>query len=63
MILYIIYNSNLVDIAKKPPGRAAPKELTLAFVDDTALIAIAKDFTTTHAILKDILERPGGGFD
>lgn len=63
MILYIIYSSDLVDIAKPRTGREALKELTLAFVDDTALIAIAKDFTETHAILTDMLERAGGGYD
>ncbi|KAG2030853.1 hypothetical protein BDR03DRAFT_877386, partial [Suillus americanus] len=51
MTLYIIY-------------RCKPlTELTLAFVDDMALVAIGKDFTDTHHILKDMLERPGGGFD
>jgi ribonuclease HI len=63
MILYIIYNSDLVDIANRPRGRQALRELTLAFVDDTALVAIAKDFSTTHGILKDMMERPGGGYD
>ncbi|KAG2053941.1 hypothetical protein BDR06DRAFT_1008306 [Suillus hirtellus] len=62
MILYIIYNSDLVDIVKKRQGCAALKELTLAFVDDTAFIAIGKNFTETHDILKDMLERPNGGF-
>ncbi|KIK40055.1 hypothetical protein CY34DRAFT_30125, partial [Suillus luteus UH-Slu-Lm8-n1] len=41
MILYIIYNADLVDVAK---GRTK-KERTLAFVDDTAFIAIGNDFT------------------
>jgi hypothetical protein len=36
MILYIIYSSDLVDIAKRRQGRKALTELTLAFVDDTA---------------------------
>ena len=38
MILYIIYNSDLVRTAK---GR---QELTLAFVDDTAFLAIGNTF-------------------
>jgi hypothetical protein len=63
MILYIIYNSDLVDIANRPRGRRALKELTLAFVDDTTLVAIAKDFNTTHTILKDMMEHLGGGYD
>lgn len=63
MILYIIYNSDLVDVAKARKGREVLKELTLAFVDDTAFIAIAKDFKSTHRILQDMLERNGGRFE
>ena len=58
MILYIIYDSDLVDIAKKSKG-----ELILAFVDDTVLIAVAKTFQETHAILHSMLERRGGAYD
>ena len=56
MILFIIYNSDLVDTANDS------SELTLAFVDDTAFIAIGKDFQETHRILVDMLEREGGGY-
>jgi hypothetical protein len=63
MILYIIYSSDLVDIAKKRQGNDSLKELTLAFVDDTALVAIGRDFASTHAILSDMLERPDGAYD
>jgi hypothetical protein len=63
MILYIIYSSDLVEVATPRRGRAAIQELTLAFVDDTAFIAIAKDFITTHQMLSDMLTRPGGGFE
>ncbi|KAG2071124.1 hypothetical protein BDR04DRAFT_1016840, partial [Suillus decipiens] len=48
MILYIIYSTDLVDIVKPY---------------DMALVAIGKDFTNTHRILKDMLEHPGGGFN
>ena len=56
MLLYIIYSSDLVDVAK------GPNELTLAFVDDTAFVAIGKRFQETHAILIDMLECEGGGY-
>ena len=56
MILYIIYDSDLIRTAK---GR---QELTLAFVDDTAFLAIGNTFQETHQILNDMLERSGGGF-
>jgi hypothetical protein len=63
MILYIIYSSDLVDVARPRQGREYLKELTLAFVDDTAFVAIAEDFATTHRMLADMLERPGGGYE
>jgi len=56
MILYIIYNADLVRTAK------GKQELTLAFVDDTAFLAIGKTFQEMHEILQDMLER-NGGFD
>ncbi|KIJ58962.1 hypothetical protein HYDPIDRAFT_66631, partial [Hydnomerulius pinastri MD-312] len=40
MVLYIIYNSDLIDVAESS-GR---RERALAFVDDTVFIAIGKDF-------------------
>ena len=57
MILYIIYDSNLVETAK------GKQELTLAFVDNMAFLAIGKTFQETHQILGDMLERRGGGFE
>ena len=57
MLLYIIYDSDLVDTPK------SKNELTLAFVDDTVFIAIGNSFQETHDILLDMLVRPGGGFD
>ena len=57
MILYIIYDSDLVRTA------AGKHELTLAFVDDTAFLAIGKMFRETHQILHDMLERSRGGFE
>ncbi|OJA12400.1 hypothetical protein AZE42_10041 [Rhizopogon vesiculosus] len=63
MILYIIYSADLVDIAEPHHRRTVLRELTLAFVDDTAFVAIGPDFVDTHATLKNMLECPGGGFD
>lgn len=57
MILYIIYDSDLVEMAK------GKRELTLAFVDDTAFLAIGETFQETHRILRDMLERRRGGFE
>ena len=57
MILYIIYDSDLIRTAR------GKQELTLAFVNDTAFLAIGKTFEETHQILDDKLERNGGGFE
>ena len=57
MLLYIIYDSDLVDTPR------SKNELTLAFVDDTVFLAIADTFQEAHDILLNMLTRPGGGFD
>jgi len=57
MLLYIVYDSDLVTVAKNKD------ELTLTFVDDTVLLAIAKSFQDTHRILGDMLEREGGAYE
>jgi ribonuclease HI len=36
--------------------------MALAFVDDTAYVAVAKTFQETHEILTDMMERNGGGY-
>ncbi|KAF8833666.1 hypothetical protein BDN67DRAFT_992802 [Paxillus ammoniavirescens] len=59
MILYIIYNSDLVEVAE-PTGR---KEPSLAFVDDMVYIAVGLNFHETHNTLQDMLNRQGGGFE
>ena len=57
MLLYIIYDSDLIDTARNKG------ELTLAFVDDTVSIAMANTFTETHEIFKDMLAHLGGSFE
>lgn len=57
MIVFQFYNAPLLDI---PQDRT---EDAVAFADDTALIAIGRNFQETNAKLKDMMERPGGGFD
>ena len=58
MLLYVIYNSDLMEITKKEKG-----ELALAFVDDIALVVVGKTFEDNHRRLKDIMERRGGGYE
>jgi hypothetical protein len=61
MICYLIYNSDLVEVARGRIGNRR-KEIALAFVDDTAYIAIAETFEETHKILRDMLKRENGGY-
>ena len=55
MIAYLIYCADLIDIAN-PKN----KETALAFVDDTAFVAVGKTFVDTHRTLKNMMERPNG---
>ena len=59
MILYTFYNCLLIGIAKQP----SKKELVLGFIDDIGLLAIGHDFTETHHMLREMIERPGGAFE
>jgi len=56
MILYLYYNTDLLDIAKDH------WELLLGYMDDIALVAVSKTFEETHARLKDMMEWPQGGY-
>ena len=58
MLLYIHYNSNLLDI---PTNHKA--EDTLGYIDDIALIAIGDDFTETTNRLKNMMTAENGGLD
>ena len=51
MIIYIIYNADLIDIAQGHPNK-----LTLAFIDNTIFIATGKSTEETHRTLQDMLE-------
>ena len=57
MILYLFYNADILDMTR------ASNELAIGYVDDLALIAIGDSFDQTHAILKEMMERHGGGCD
>ena len=58
MLLYVIYNSDLVDIAKKEKG-----ELALAFINDIALVIVGNTFEDNHRRLKNMMERQGGSYE
>jgi hypothetical protein len=59
MILYIIYNTNLLEISR---GKEKTEKIQ-AFVDDTMFLAIGKDFDETHSTLQDMMERKEGGYE
>lgn len=56
MILYIMYNADLLDIPENEE-----KEDALGYVDDVALIAVGKDFEETTARLEQMMTRGEGG--
>ena len=54
MILYLFYNMDILDVAR------GKNELCLGYVDDLALVAMAKNFTDTHRLLKNMISQDGG---
>jgi ribonuclease HI len=57
-ICYLIYNSGQLDIPNPRNG-----EHGIIYIDDSNILAAAKDFDESHRILKDVMERDGGTFD
>ncbi|THH07034.1 hypothetical protein EW146_g9437, partial [Bondarzewia mesenterica] len=57
IILYLYYNTDLLDV---PHG---PKESATSFVDDAAFIAVGKTFSEMHKTLARMMKRAGGGID
>ncbi|PPQ85868.1 hypothetical protein CVT24_006388, partial [Panaeolus cyanescens] len=57
MVLYVIYNADLLEIPKDN------SEDAIGYVDDAIFIAIADTFTETVQKLQDMMMRPGGGCD
>jgi len=55
LILYILYNANILLIPVWRNG-----EWTFIFVDDVALITTGADFAEAHQKLKEMMEREGG---
>ena len=57
MLYYSFYNAPLIEIA------SSNDELSPGFVDDTMILAIGDSIGQCHLKLKDMMERPGGGFE
>ena len=57
MILYIIYNADLIEIAE------GNDEESIRYVDDAMAIAIGNNFHETTTKIENIMSREGGAFD
>jgi hypothetical protein len=57
MLFYSFYNAPLIETAK------SDDELSPGFVDDSMMLATGDSLDICHAKLKDMMERPGGGFE
>jgi hypothetical protein len=55
MVLYQYYNADILDITSHP------KENAIAYVDDALVMAAGVDFTVTHQMLTNILNKRRGG--
>jgi hypothetical protein len=57
MLYYSFYNAPLLETAKDHD------ELSPGFVDNSMMLAIGNNLAECHEKLKDMMERPGGGFE
>ena len=57
MLYYSFYNMPLIEVA------SSSDKLSLRFVDDSMMLAIGNTIEECHLKLKDIMERPGRGFE
>ena len=58
MILYIIYNTDLLEITDYNDTEDA-----LGYVDDIALLAIGSNLEETTEKLRNLMEKEGGGLE
>ena len=57
MFYYSFYNALLLETA------VGQDELSQGFVDNSMMLAVENDLAECHGKLKDMMERPGGGFE
>ena len=57
MLLYGFYNASLIEVA------SSQDELSPGFVDDSMFLAVGATLQDCHRKLKEMMERPGGGFE
>jgi Reverse transcriptase (RNA-dependent DNA polymerase) len=56
MLLYILYNADLLDLPDNPNAEDA-----IGYVDDIALLSTGSDFEETTQRLRDMMNREDGG--
>lgn len=59
-ILYIIYNSPLLEIAKSTKSQ---QDMATGFIDDVALLAQGKDFEEANQRITELMEKNGGALE
>ena len=57
MLYYSFYNAPLIEVA------SSSDKLSPGFVNDSMMLAIGDTIEECHLKLKDMMERPGGGFE
>ncbi|PPQ91506.1 hypothetical protein CVT25_013882 [Psilocybe cyanescens] len=62
MILYILYNADLLEIARAMTNDQDPKEDSVGFVDDAMIIVTRRTLKGNIKALTNIMEKAGGGF-
>ncbi|PPQ78944.1 hypothetical protein CVT25_002395, partial [Psilocybe cyanescens] len=62
MILYIIYNADLLEITRALANNTDPTEDAIGFVDDAMIIVTGKTLRDNVKTLTNIMEKPNGGF-
>ena len=55
MILYLFYNVDILEVTR------GKNELCLGYLDDLALVAMAKNFADTHRLLMNMISQDEGG--
>lgn len=62
MILCIIYNADLLEIAQDATNETNPKEDSIGFIDNAMIIVTGKTLKSNIKMLTNIMEKAGEGF-
>ena len=59
MILYLFYDADLLEVPKERASKHEEED-AIGFVDDLAIVGVAKDFRLVKGVIEDMAERPEG---